>query len=270
MDKHIRQFSAETKALEDSRSLIVTISTPTPDRSGDVVVPKGAKLDHFLKNPVVLFGHKYSEPPIAKAEEIVVTEDGIKAKVTFPSEGVYAFADTIYQLIKEGVMNAWSIGFQADPDQTEPLPGGGVKFNSWEMLEFSAVPVPANPEALTILRSKGISEDAIKEVTEQKPVEAPTPDEPQPQEPTAEQIEHDAEAKTLTITVNDGEKVTYQLTDAASKALSEAIVTNEPLVDDAVELVKALSVMREQLKPADKHIGLALRTLKTLLDQPNQ
>ena len=86
MDKKIRKvLSAETKALEDTRSLIVTISTPTPDRSGDVVVPKGAKLAHFLKNPVVLFGHKYDEPPIAKAEDLMVTDDGIRAKVTFPA-----------------------------------------------------------------------------------------------------------------------------------------------------------------------------------------
>ena len=45
-EKIIRKFSAETKALADTRSLIVTISTDSPDRDGDVV-PKRRHANQF-------------------------------------------------------------------------------------------------------------------------------------------------------------------------------------------------------------------------------
>lgn len=282
MDKHIRQFSAETKALDDSRSLIVTITTPTPDRSGDVVVPKGGRLEHFLKNPVVLFGHKYDEPPIAKAEDLVVTETGIKAKVTFPEEGVYAFADAIYGLIKAGIMHAWSIGFQASRDDVEQLPGGGLKFNGWDLLEFSAVPVPANPEALTILRSKGLADEQVKELIEgevgeveaSKEIEAPLT-----VEVGIKNVSFNFEDDTYTLTylVNgDEQQATNPMSDElkaqfplGSKSAEELVHALKPN-DTTQDVAKALSAMRDALRPADKQIGLALRTLKTLLDQPTQ
>src|SRR5688572_13904885 len=96
----IRQIPvAETKAADGAeRTLIVTISTSTPDRSGDIVVPKGGDLENFRKNPVVLFGHNYGQPPVARAEDLTVNEDSIQAKVVFPKAGTYAFADDVYAL----------------------------------------------------------------------------------------------------------------------------------------------------------------------------
>jgi hypothetical protein len=53
---------------------------------------------------------------------------------------------------------------------------GGYDFKEWELFEFSSVPVPDNPEALTVLRSKGINVDAVLEKKD-APIDEPEPKE---------------------------------------------------------------------------------------------
>ena len=61
----------------------------------------------------------------------------------------------IYELYKNGFLNAKSVGFQpityAFNNETD-----GVEFYTQELLEHSCVPVPANPEALVSAKSMGI------------------------------------------------------------------------------------------------------------------
>lgn len=170
MDNLIRKTyeAVETKLIDDSRSLLVKISTGNPDRSKDVVIPKGALLDNYMKNPVVALAHKYDGLSIAKTEEIKVMDDGIVAKVTFPDKTVYPLADTVYELYKGGFMNAWSIGFI--PIEVDDIEGGGREFKKWELLEYSAVLVPDNPEALTLLRSKGFDTKELENLIADKGV----------------------------------------------------------------------------------------------------
>ncbi len=153
MSKTIRKtYKTKTKATSN-RTLSVKISTSTPDRSKDVVQPKGVKLANYKRNPVVALNHNYQGLPIAKTTSIQVTDDGIMADVQFPKKGVHKLADTVYSLYKDGFMNAWSIGFI--PETYKDRKEGGKEFTSWELLEYSAVLVPDNPEALTMVRSKG-------------------------------------------------------------------------------------------------------------------
>ncbi|MBI2622277.1 HK97 family phage prohead protease [Candidatus Microgenomates bacterium] len=158
----------ETKAGSEDRTLMVKITTSNPDRSQDVVVPQGAVLDNYQRNPVVALNHKYDGLAIAKTEQLDVTSDGILARVKFPDIGVYDLADTVYELYKGGFMNAWSIGFI--PLESSDRDGGGREFKKWELLEYSAVLVPDNPEALTMLRSKGIQVTDEGEIIETKDV----------------------------------------------------------------------------------------------------
>ena len=177
----VKQYESETKAVENERSLTVTISTNAVDRSGDVVEPNGGKFVNFKKNPVVLMAHDYSGLPIGRASDLVKTDNGITAKVTFPEEGTYPLADTVYNMYKQKFMRAWSIGFI--PTKSEEITDDkgqknttGYRFLNWELLEFSACSVPANPEALTNMVSKGIDvglleEEGLIEIVEGKDVE---------------------------------------------------------------------------------------------------
>ena len=141
----------QVKALSDERKVRVICSTATEDRAGDVVRAEGIQLIRYKQNPVVLFNHD-AQHPVARCVEIGVVNGRLEAVVQFPDEGTSQKADETYRLIKAGVINAVSIGFRG----LEAEPYGenwGYDFKSSELLEFSFVSVPANPDALIIERS---------------------------------------------------------------------------------------------------------------------
>jgi len=67
----------------------------------------------------------------------------------------------LYQMYKGGFMSAVSVGFMPD-ERVWSEEQGGIRFLSQEMLEFSAVPVPANPEALMLAAKGGIDVAPMK------------------------------------------------------------------------------------------------------------
>lgn len=157
-----KQFSGQIKANENDRSVTMVISTNDVDRDGDIIEPSGIDLRNFKKNPVVLFAHNYREPPIAKAIDIRVEGNKLVSTTQFPEPGVYGLSDTIFNLLKGGFINAASIGFEVL--ESSPLPEGkGFHFTKTELLEWSFVPVPANPNALVQARSKNIDLDPLKD-----------------------------------------------------------------------------------------------------------
>jgi len=125
-------------------TLEVVFTTSARDRQGDVVDPAGLNFAGFLKNPVVLWAHDQERPPIARVRSVSVQDTDVSAVVEFAAT---PFAQEVFSLYAEGFLSAWSIGFIAQ--ETEPLEGGGVHVLQAEVVEISAVPVPANPEALT-------------------------------------------------------------------------------------------------------------------------
>ena len=149
--------SPKPKALSSAEGgdlrLRVVMTTPVRDRDGDVVVPEGMGLKWFRKNPVVLWAHQYDLPPVGNVDvaTLRVSNKGIEADVIFDKGGV--LAREVHGLYQRGVMHAWSIGFTPVKwDVMEDRKTGkvsGYRVTQWELLELSAVPVPANPDALT-------------------------------------------------------------------------------------------------------------------------
>lgn len=266
MPEQIRlTLDAEVKALKDERALVVKITSPHPDRSGDVVVPKGGKLENFLKNPVVLFGHDYWSPPIAKAAELSVSDEGILAKVQFPTKGTSDFADMIYELYLQGIMNAWSIGFRAIREKIEILAEGGRKFNEWELFEFSAVPVPAHPEALTLLRSAGYDDQFISKALDAEvlePEEKQTEAEPETEvKDIAVELNEETKAFDLSFSIEGKQHtISYPLTDEQKSQVFAKEQAEE-------QLSAAIHGMRDALKAKDATLLTTLQTMKTLIDK---
>ncbi len=151
-------FDTEIKAGKDDRSLIFTISTASVDRMGDTIAVDGWKLDNYRKNPVVLWGHDAESLPVARASKVWVEDKKLKAETEFTPLGMARFNDTIFDMLKGKFLNATSVGFQplkyAFTD--DPQRRFGIDFMEQELLEFSIVSVPANPEALIEARSAGI------------------------------------------------------------------------------------------------------------------
>lgn len=164
-DSKVRvSFDTEVKADEgedgekDSRKLKFTISTDSVDRYGDTVAVDGWDLKAYKKNPVVLWAHNSSILPVGKAPKTSIEDGKLKSTAEFTPAGMHPFNDTVYDMYKQGFLNATSVGFiptkwvfSEDKDRRY-----GMDFMEQELLEFSCVPVPANSEALIEGRSAGI------------------------------------------------------------------------------------------------------------------
>jgi len=150
--------------------LRVTMTTDSVDRHGDILEPAGAGLSAFRKSPRVQWAHDYTKPPIARAEQIAREGNAITCEIAW-WESADANADhaRFVREVREmyehdpPFLNTWSIGFMPLEwtDRTETDADGNERFagyhiTRWELLELSAVPVPANPDAVSALRDAGI------------------------------------------------------------------------------------------------------------------
>lgn len=164
MDLQKKVFVTDIKEIDDNdMTITATISTGAVDRQRESLDPDGVDLAHYRKNSVVLWAHDYSTPPIGRAMWVKKTADGVIAKVKFYSSDkvLGEFSKEIYQMYKQKFLNAFSVGFipketkeASDKDWNDPKKPRRT-FTKWDMIEFSAVPVPANPEALQLALEKG-------------------------------------------------------------------------------------------------------------------
>lgn len=138
-------------------------STASEDRHGEIVEVEGWDLKGYKANPVILFGHKHDEPPIGKATRVWVDKTGKKPVLKFKAFITDATerAREIKQLMAEGIMKTFSVSFRA-------LDAEGNRFTKQELLEISAVNVPANAEAQMLayksLKGAGFDKSDMRKV----------------------------------------------------------------------------------------------------------
>jgi HK97 family phage prohead protease len=156
---------------EGSRTVRFVLSDSSVDRVGDTIDAAGWRLGPYKQNPVVLWAHDSSSPPIGKMVNIFVSGDRLIGDVRFAEPEVYEFSDQVLRLIRAGYIKAGSVGFTPlsfsfaqDADRAF-----GIDFHEQELLEFSVVPVPANAHALIEARAKGWRRGALAERTEPVP-----------------------------------------------------------------------------------------------------
>ena len=153
--------SVEAKSTEDEdeRTATAYISTNAIDRDNEILLAKGADLKHFKKNPIVLYGHDYDALPIGRALWVQKDGKGLLAKTKFAT---HARAEDVWQLYREKILRAWSVGFLPikshvpEGDEFEGAETVRRIYDKWVLLEYSAVAVPSNYEALTTAVSKGL------------------------------------------------------------------------------------------------------------------
>jgi len=169
--------SVSTAGLDetDERTFVGYASTRTLDRDGEVVIPDGVQLDQFRKAPVVLFGHKWSEPPIGKDLFIAADGYGLKTKSLMATTPL---AEDLWTLVKGGFLRTSSIGYipltWVTPNDKSygSLMDAARAWPEWRksseprafvtkslLLEHSLVSCPANAEALiTAVKQLNLSE----------------------------------------------------------------------------------------------------------------
>lgn len=137
------------KAVHDADGLMQFVaSNENVDRMGDRIITKGWQLADFKKNPIFLWAHNASAPAIGAVRRIGIEDTDLVAGVEWAPT---SFAQEIQSLYQNSFMRAVSVGFRAlDFDIIQDEAGGfqGFEFKRQELLELSAVPVPANARAL--------------------------------------------------------------------------------------------------------------------------
>jgi HK97 family phage prohead protease len=120
------------------------------NRLGYVISQDAWRLDRFKRNPVFLYSHDYHAPPIGKVTSVAPDAEGLIARVQFdPDDGL---AQQVQRKYQQGYMQAVSVGFE--PLEVERARNGGpTRIVAAELLEISAVAVPADPDALAMLQA---------------------------------------------------------------------------------------------------------------------
>lgn len=145
----------ELKAVdEDKRILTGIATTPSTDRMGDIVEPKGAE----FKLPIPFLWQHDSRQPIGHVTKAKVTSAGIEVEVQIAkideAGTLKDRVDEAWQSIKSGLVRGMSIGFSAV--ESARIEGTyGMRFLKWLWLELSAVTIAANGDA-TIQTIKSI------------------------------------------------------------------------------------------------------------------
>ena len=97
-------------------------STDHSDRVGDVIKAEAwskGGLDQFKNNPIILFNHDYDRP-IGRATGVKVTDNGLELEAKISK----AAPANVAQLVKDGVLGAFSVGFKVkDADYNEETDG---------------------------------------------------------------------------------------------------------------------------------------------------
>jgi phage head maturation protease len=138
-----------------------TISTPTVDRYEDVVTPEGMVNTAFRSNNVVLWQHDHTKHIGNSIAERIIPGIRVEADMDFDTANDQdGLAAMVKGKVADGRIRATSIGFrplnyemryetaETNSGKTQDIWTGGFTFHEWELLEWSIVSIPANPDAV--------------------------------------------------------------------------------------------------------------------------
>ena len=209
----------------DTGTFEVVITTENLDRYQEVIALDGWELEHYRKNPVVLWGHDHNNL-VAVCTTLEIVDGKLVAKGKFaPTEE----GQEKRKLYDEGFLRATSVGFIEKERE-------GNLITKAELLEFSFVSVPANPYALSLAMEKGYQVNelvtkgilSLKEVEtdEEKETEA---DETEENDQNDEEPVVEASIEDLHTAVKELQISVLELADALkSSVLEDGDSTTEP------------------------------------------
>jgi HK97 family phage prohead protease len=148
----------KVEQLDDTNKTFVAVaSTEDEDRDKDIIRQNGWDLKNFKKNPMIPWSHDYWGVPIARSLRTWVDHDSKRLlfKPQFDTDDETSMK--IFNKYKNGFLTSFSVGFRGIEQSwrdEENHWGGGIEFLKQELLEISAVTIPANPNATINLNSE--------------------------------------------------------------------------------------------------------------------
>ena len=149
------------------REIVACISTAAVDRDGEVVMPMGLVKKNY--SGLTVFYNHDTALPIGSA--LWVKHSGGRVLAKYRTTDKTQFGRDMFALAQDGILNGYSIGFMpreySAPSSAEIAGRPELKdvqriYRQWELLEFSLVGIPANPEAVTLAISKKVSPETLE------------------------------------------------------------------------------------------------------------
>ena len=266
----------DIKEIGENGSFKVVASDETIDRSGEVIKISGWELWNFMKNPVIIANHIYKvENIIGKATSVYVEDNKLIVEWVFAETELAKDVKTLYDGGFIKTVSVWFIPKERDPNERNIITRA-------ELLEVSFVPVPCNPNALSLgkeivedLISKGL---LIKEETNEQESEEIAHDEEswaenEENSTDDEVVEENAEEVVEETTESEGdEEKAVSLNDvleevkALRSEIKDFISNNRKADDNAGELEEdkdaKIKMQKEALQNVSKVVSDVLHKIK--------
>ena len=167
----------ETKVIDAKTGRVeAVVSTESTDRQGDIIRQDGWDMKSFMAHPVLLASHDYYDlrSQIGEWESMAVKGKQLVGVARYYVGEGNEQADWGFKLASKG-RAAFSVGFIPDMDKAKKIEGddqdddlwGHYEFNGQELLEVSHVTIPANADALQVIRSAKGLHPAIAEIVDE-------------------------------------------------------------------------------------------------------
>ena len=180
-----------TGALQAEKNILdFVVSDESLDRFGEVITASGWRLDAYRRNPVFQNAHQYGDIVFTLGKALLTEVRGadpsaahsrlrtphLFQRIQFATE-VNPLARIAYGLYRGRFLNAVSVGFiplrwqdgsATGPGSASQTAAGGSplrrRYLEQELLEVSAVAIPANPNALALgLRSGAVEKSDVRD-----------------------------------------------------------------------------------------------------------
>jgi len=148
-------------------------STEALDRYGEIIAAEGWHLANYRRNPVFQNAHQYGDILFTLGKALITEVRRVAGGPALFQRVEFAvdanpMARIAYKLYQGGFLNAVSVGFiPLRWENGTPEAGYRRKYLEQELLEVSAVGIPANPEALQLgLKAGVIQKSDLSELAE--------------------------------------------------------------------------------------------------------
>lgn len=149
-----RYNNARSKEI-DNRTFRFIISDESVDRYNTIIKLDGWDLSNYEKNGIVAYQHITwsSDPDVIIGQGRAWKEDGVlMGEVKLEPEGDNPLADKIAKKLRNGTLSATSVGFNPIEYSRGVKEHGEdpnvIYFRKVDLLEWSIVNIPANPNAI--------------------------------------------------------------------------------------------------------------------------
>lgn len=241
----------EVKSYDEEQRYITGIATtPSVDRTGDIVDPMGAR---FEKEIALVLDHIHGQR-VGRVKLGTPTKAGIPFEAWIPKVAEAGLlrerVDLAWQEVKYGLVQAVSIGFRVLDDAVERIESG-LKYLKYEIYELSLVTVPAQSQA-RIQTFKSADSPAGATLRTSRPVVR-----------LAEALPLDAGKSTSHIKGNDMKTIQQRIADFKAQRDIEVKALGE-LVNKSIESGETLNAedkqkhaeISDRIKEIDEHIKM--------------